>query len=226
MHNPLKAVIIITASFFLCSCNNGIDIKIEERFYQTDNGEVKIKLPEFSSDTASEFAQDVNDIYNKEISALVDAFFAKEPTGNKDSTELNADTAVTRNDGRIASVVFEGEAFTGGAHGEKFRLSKTFDFEMMQEITLDRLFSDASWKTVADNKMRSLAEQGEGDYSELWEIPTTELLNPKNFYLKDNMLVLYFPPYELSYYRLGYVEFEFEKEELAGYLSDYGREIL
>ncbi|MBQ8637283.1 MAG: DUF3298 and DUF4163 domain-containing protein [Clostridia bacterium] len=225
MHNPLKAVIIITAIFFLCSCNNGIDIKIEERFYQTDNGEVKMKLPEFSSATASEFAQNVNDIYNREVSSIIDAFFAKEPTGDKNA-ELNADSVVTRNDGRIVSVVFEGEAYMGGAHGEKFRLSKTFDFDTAQEITLDSLFADASWKMVVNNKMRSLAEEGEGDYSELWEIPTTELLNPENFYLRDNVLVLYFPPYELSYYRRGYVEFEFKKEELAGYLSDYGREVL
>lgn len=225
MYNPLKSVAIIATIFLLCSCNDGINIKIEERVYQTEEGEAKLNVPDFSSDNAAEFAEQVNDIYNKEASAIIDRFFAKKTDGNKTS-ELGADTVVERNDGRIVSVIFEGEVFTGGAHGEKFRMAKSFDFERGEEITLDKIFADSAWKTVADNKMRKLAELGEGEYSQLWEIPSTKLLEDENFYLKDNSLILYFPPYELSYYRRGYVEFEFEKEELAGYLSDYGREVL
>ncbi|MEE0943825.1 MAG: DUF3298 domain-containing protein [Clostridia bacterium] len=225
MHNPLKAVVVLVAALMLCGCNDGINVKVEERTYQTETGEAKLCVPEFSSDMSLDFIEKVNETYNKEVSALIDRFFAKKPDGDQKS-KLGADTRIMRNDGRSVSVIFEGEAFTGGAHGEKFRIAKSFDFERGEEITLDKIFADASWKVVADNKMRKLTELGEGDYSQLWEIPSTELLKKENFYLKDDALVLYFPPYELSYYRRGYVEFEFKKEELAGYLSDYGREVL
>ena len=225
MYNPLKAVAVVISAMLLCSCNDGIDINIEERSYQTDTCESKIKVPEFSCAAASEFAETVNSIYNKEISVLVDRLI----TQNADSenrTELSADTNIMLNNGRIVSTVLEGEVFSGGAHGEKFRISKTFDFAEGKEITLDSLFSDDAWKTVVNNKMQKLAELGEGEYAQLWEMPSAEKLKSENFYLKNNELILYFPPYELSYYRRGYVEFEFKKEELAGYLSEYGREVL
>lgn len=225
MYNPLKAVTIAASVLLLCACNSGIDINIEERAYQTGNCETKIKVPEFSCDTAVEFAETVNDIYNKEISAIVDRFIAQN-TNAENKTDLSADTTVMQNNGRIVSAVLEGEAFSGGAHGEKFRISKTFDFAECKEITLDSLFADDAWKTVADNKMKKLAELGEGEYAQLWEMPSVEKLKSENFYLKNNNLVIYFPPYELSYYRRGYVEFEFDKEDLAGYLSEYGREVL
>lgn len=225
MYNPLKSVVIAVSALLLCACNSGIDINIEERTYQAENCETKIKVPEFSCDTAVEFAEKVNDIYNKEISAIVDRFIAQN-TNSENKTELGADTNIMLNDGRIVSAVFEGEAFSGGAHGEKFRISKTFDFAECKEITLDSLFADDAWKTVADNKMKKLAELGEGEYAQLWGMPSVEKLKSENFYLKNNNLVLYFPPYELSYYRRGYVEFEFDKEDLAGYLSEYGREVL
>ena len=225
MYNPLKAIAVAVSALLLCACNSGIDINIEERTYQTGNCETKIKVPEFSCDTAVEFAETVNDIYNKEISVIVDRFITKN-SGSENKTELGADTNIMLNNGRIVSAVFEGEAFSGGAHGEKFRVSKTFDFAEGREITLDSLFADDAWQTVADNKMRELAELGEGEYAQLWEMPSVEKLKSENFYLKNNTLVIFFPPYELSYYRRGYVEFEFKKEDFAGYLSEYGREVL
>ncbi len=225
MYNPLKAIIAATALILLCSCSEAVEIKVEERTYQTDNAVARLNLPQFSCDTSADFAESMNNIYNNEASALMDAFFAKETQG-EEQAKLELDSTVTRNDGRIVSIVCEGEAFTGGAHGEKLRIAKTADFADGKVISLEELFDGEEWKMAADNKMQKLAQKAEGDYSELWEMPSTELLKPENFYLKDDKLVLYFPPYELSYYRRGYVEFEFEREELAGYLSEYGREVL
>ncbi|MBS7298704.1 MAG: DUF3298 and DUF4163 domain-containing protein [Eubacteriales bacterium] len=225
MYNSVRLLFGAVILSLLCSCSDGVDVKIEEKTYQTDVGEVRINVPELSCEKEQEFAENINDTYNKEVSAIVNNFLSKPPS-EKENYSLEADCEIARNDGRIVSVILEGEAFTGGAHGEKFRITKTIDFLQKKIIVLEDLFADDSWKTVIDNKMKDIAEKGEGDYSELWEMPSTKNLNSSNFYLKDGKLVLYYPPYQLSYYRRGYVEFEFDKEELSGYLSDYAREFL
>ena len=127
---------------------------------------------------------------------------------------------------RVVSVVMEGEVSGDKPHGEKLRITRTYDFGEAKTVTLPELFMDDSWQMLIDNKMRELVEGGTDGYDELWEIPTAKLLNKENFYIKDGELVIYFPPYELSYYRRGYVEFNFAPQELARVLSDYGKQIL
>lgn len=219
MYNSLKIAAAVLALSALCSCGGYPKVNVEEKVYRTENCEAIINLPEIETEKPSDFVSELNRIYNKEVSAIVDGFFGKS------NVKIEADTEITHNDGRIVSMVFEGEAFDGSVHGEKFRICKTVDLKQKKLISLDELFSGEGWKQMLNNKMKTLAET-DGDYSELWEIPSVELLKPENFYLKNNSLVLYFPPYELSYYRRGYVEFEFEADEFAGYLSDYGREII
>lgn len=226
MHNSIKIAAVMTVvAAVICACGGSYPkIKSEEKSYKTDNCEAVIKVPEIETEKVSDFVSKLNKTYNKEVSAIIDDFLSKN-NSEESTVSVNADTEVTRNDGRIVSIIFEGEAFDGGAHGEKFRICKTVDLEKEKIISVEELFESEEWKQMINNKMKILAETDD-DYSELWEIPSVELLKSENFYLKNNSIVMYFPPYELSYYRRGYVEFEFKAEEISGYLSDYGREII
>ncbi len=219
MHNFVKTVLILPL-VLLCACSNGIDIKCDKSDYATNKSDAKISLPKLKYAQNQAFADSVASELENEAKLILDDFFEKE------LPKLEADTKIVRNNGRIVSLIFEGEAETQNAHGEKFRRSKTYDFLLGKKLSLTELFEGDAWKQMADNKMKALSEKGEGEYEDLWEVATIELLNEENFYLKEGALVIYYPPYQLSYYRRGYVEFEFKKEEISGFLSDYGREIL
>ena len=219
MHNPVKLILLLPL-MLICSCSDGVTVRTEDSEYRTDTACANFSLPRFEYSPNAAYADSVNSEFDNTASAILDDFLAKE------APSLDADTEIMRNDGRIVSVILEGEVETGKAHGEKFRVARTYDFANGRAVGLEELFDGDAWKQLADNKMKALAEKGEGDYEDLWEMPSVALLSPENYYIKEKTLILYFPPYELSYYRRGYVEFEFEKEELSTYLSDYGREIL
>lgn len=220
MHNSVRLVAALAAAIaVLCSCGDGINVVFEDKEYQMNGKTAVITVPQFEME--SDFAAEINNEFEERTSLLLDNFIKSEYVTNFD---IKAEVA--HNDGRFVSVLLEGEVSGEKPHGERIRIPETLDFTDGKKVTLDELFMDDSWQTLVDNKMLQLTQAQEGDYAELWDIPSTKLLNKENFYIKDGELVLYFPPYELSYYRRGYVEFYFTAEELARVLSDYGKEII
>ena len=57
------------------------------------------------------------------------------------------------------------------------------------------------------------------EYADIWEQPVIGEEQNECFYLTDDGLVIYYPPYELSYYARGFVEFVIPYSELYGYLK-------
>ena len=219
MHNSVRLAAVLLSVCILASCGDGIKVGLESKEYQTDGKCATFTVPTFEDE--SEFASQITDEIEEKTAELLDNFIKSEFV-----SKLDINTEVTHNDGRVVSVVMEGEVSGDKPHGEKLRITRTYDFREAKTITLAELFMDDSWQMLIDNKMRELVEGGTDGYDELWEIPTAKLLNKENFYIKDGELVIYFPPYELSYYRRGYVEFNFTPQELARVLSDYGKQIL
>ncbi len=219
MHNSVRVAAVLISACILTSCGDGIEVGLEDKEYQTDGKYATITVPTFEDE--SDFSSQINDEIEEKTAELLDNFIKSEFV-----SKLDMNTEITHNDGRVVSVVMEGEVSGDKPHGEKLRIARTYDFGEAKTVTLAELFMDDSWQTLVDNKMLELAESGADGYDELWEIPTVKLLNKENFYIKDGELVIYFPPYELSYYRRGYVEFNFTAQELARVLSDYGKQIL
>ena len=219
MHNFVRLAAALVAVCVLCSCGSGINVGLEDKEYQAEGKYATVTVPTFEDE--SDFSSQINDEIEEKTAELIDNFIKSEFV-----SKLEMSTEIEHNDGRVVSVVMEGEVSGDKPHGEKMRIARTYDFEAAKTVTLAELFMDDSWQTLADNKMRDLAESGADGYDELWEIPMVKLLNKENFYIKDGELVIYFPPYELSYYRRGYVEFNFTAQELARVLSDYGKQIL
>ncbi len=219
MHNSVRLAALLIAVAVLSSCGKGIKVGFENKEYQMNDKSATITVPEF--EVESDFGATVNAEFEDTASLLLDNFIKSEYV-----SKLDVKADLPHNDGRFLSVIMEGEVSGEKPHGERIRIVKTYDFAEERAVTLDELFMDESWQTLVDNKMQQLAESQEEGYAELWEIPSTKLLNKENFYIKDGELVLFFPPYELSYYRRGYVEFYFTAQELARVLSDYGKQIL
>lgn len=226
MHNFIKAGACIFAIGMLAGCGgNGVKVDFADKTYEAGTSLVKAAVPVFESEMSQEFADSINQEYDEKIMSILDTFMAKTQALPEES-EFLFDSEVKTNNGRLVSVVSEAEVFTGGAHGEKFRISRSFDFENGKEIKLEDIFVDDSWKTIVNERMKELCESGDEEYSELWEEPSVEILNAEDFYIEGDKLVLYYPPYKLSYYRRGFVEFKFKVEELSGYMTDYIKELM
>lgn len=224
MHNFVKLAAV--GVLLLCGCSEkAVSVELAEKKYETGNSEVQAEIPHFKSKTNPDFAEKLNSEYDTRLLSMLDEFIAKTEQ-NAAHSEFKLESKVKANTGRLVSVVCEGEVYTGGAHGEKFRIAQTFDFAEGKIVNLEDIFADDSWKMMADAEMSRRILSGDDQYKELWEKPTVALLKPENFYINGNSLILYFPPYELSYYRRGFVEFELQFEELSGYLSDYMRQML
>lgn len=220
MHNPVKlaAAALSAAMLFGCS-GSGVKVNQAEKAYETGMSEAKAEIPQFECTKNREFAEIMNEEYENMILALLDEFMERTQKQTQ-KCEFDLENSVKLNNGRIVSVVCEGEAYTGGAHAEKFRMCRTMDFDEGKTLTISDVFSDDAWKQAADVKMLALAQSGEERYRDLWQQPETKDLNPENFYLKDDAVVVYFPPYELSYYRKGFVEFELKYKEFSGYMNE------
>lgn len=66
-----------------------------------------------------------------------------------------------------------------------------------------------------------MVKENPDKYSELWEKPEITNENENRFYMTDTDLVIFFPPYELSYYAKGFIEFPIPLEEINPILKDH-----
>ncbi len=218
MHNFVKVMLVIPALFLLFSCSDSVGVSFDESVYETDKISVNAILPQVECPQNPSFADSVNGEIRQIVSALSEDV-AKKASEREKKAKLEITSNVTYNDSRLVSILLECEADTGGAHPEKFRICRTYDFVGARRVLLEDVFTDEEWKKAVDAEMERRAKE-EDEYKGLWEIPSTKLLKNENFYFKDNgEIVFFFPPYDLSYYRRGFVEFEFTKEEMSGFIK-------
>lgn len=217
MHNLVKFAAAVAVGVSVCACSGGgAHIGFEEKEYEKDCIRAHMRLAMLEGE--GEFCRGINDAEQRHAQEMLDELIARGEEAGE--AELSADSFVAADNGRLVSVVTEGEAFFGGARAEKFRYCRTMDVLGEKEFELSDVFADDGWRNFADARMRELAQSGEEEYKDLWEMPSAELLGERSFYIKRNKIVFYFEPYALSYYRKGYVEFEFPLEDFLGYFSE------
>lgn len=205
-----------------CS-NNNIKVDFQESTFEAGNSIVNISTPYVECKNNINYSMEVNDELSQIQSMIVDEFTSK-ANGNNSRLDVNCD--MVYNNGSVLALLYECVSQLTNKSVEKFRISVIYDFKNCRKITLNDIFSDFEWKNYVDARMSQMVED-DNQYAELWEVPSTKILKDENFYLKNgNILVVYFPPYELSYYRRGFVEFEFKLDELSGFMSREVKEVI
>ena len=98
----------------------------------------------------------------------------------------------------------------------------TFDAlsEQPKLLELKDLFSDEGYIETINRMIDELVAEKPEEYSGLWAEPHITEETQRQFYLTDEELVIFFPPYELSYYARGFVEFPLRLTELNGKLKE------
>lgn len=208
-----------------CAVGGGVGTDIVTKEYETDYSSVKAEIIELSglADTEfeDEFNEDVEESTDSELVAFdtAAAEIADElKMGNKCVFQTSWDVKYNKND--FLSLVEERYVYMGGAHGETAWLPRNIDVAASKEIKLADLFADSGYVNTLNRLITEQVEENKDEYADLWEKPEIKDSNQTDFYIEDGSLVIFYQPYDLSYYARGFVEFHLPLEELKGYMKE------
>lgn len=217
-------VCVLILSCYACSFG-GIGTKIIKNETENEYSYISTELLEIDYKNDTEFANALNSQLSENLLGRINSFdkLANEsapniPSDSKASFTTTQD--IKYNDNDFLSVVEEENMFTGGAHGISARNSYNIDFRNKRQIYLNDLFESEGYENVLNRMIDELIQKRSEDYTELWKKPKIREEHQYNFYITDTHLVIYFQPYDLSYYARGFIEFPLSLEELRGYLKE------
>lgn len=221
MHNTLKLFILFVCFILITGCDNDEKIKyrIETIHQETDeyniNGE-KIIL-EGESEGISVFNNDVDE----EIKLWREDFLSRISNNpGEDKPQLQFKQIVQNNENGILSIVTEKYTYISGLHGNTWRTARTYDKEKDSIIRLGDLFLEKNYHKILNEKISDIIENKPDTYHDLWEMPVVDEKCENNFYLDSGNVIIFYEPYELSYYARGVVEFSIPIEEIRGYIKE------
>lgn len=196
-------------------------ISLTEKKYETDTSSVEVQIPEFKNFSDKEFEEKLNAEYNDTINKWLEDFSEKSTKNSSGSEKclFRITQTLKFNSAPFLSLVGDVYFFTEGIHGTSSRLVKNIDTVKNTELKLSDLFSDSAYETLINRKITEMLETNAEEYHDLWEKPVLSSIHQEFFYLSDDGLVIFYPPYELSYYARGFVEFCIPYSELSGYLK-------
>lgn len=213
-----------------CASNGTLKYKINKEEQETEYSTVYAEIIEISGLKDKEFQSDFNlsvaDGVNnaiKQFNALAQEAQPELPAGIKSALYITQ--SIKRNSGGIMSFVEEDYIYLGGAHGLTSWYPKTIDGtgEKTRVSKLGDLFCDKEYMAKLNVIIERMVEENSDKYSELWAKPEITDKNENRFYLTDTELVIFFPPYELSYYAKGFIEFPIPLSDLNPILNEQYR---
>ena len=204
----------------------GYDIEIKKEEQETEYASVYAEIIEFNELGNRKYQSELNMTIRQEITDAISTFDALAidasqalPQGVKSTLKITQN--VMRNTKDIVSFITEQYIYMGGAHGNTVWYPRTVYVtgENPHELTLDELFDDGYIEKL-NGIINTMVNENPDKYSELWAKPEITEQNQNRFYLTDNDLVIFFPPYELSYYAKGFIEFPIPLSDLSSILDE------
>lgn len=225
MHHSLKfalcTIIFTTIVASSCSVFNP-SVSFSEISYENEKVSVSLQMPEFKNFNNVSFAEELNNNYKAAVKKQEEDFLLKSEKSSlkDDKCVLTLVQEIKMNSCNLMSVVGEVYSYTDGIHGSSTRIVKNIDTLNGTELKLCDLFSDESYENLLNREISEILEENAEQYHDLWEKPIISSIHQNCFYFSNDGLVIFYPPYELSYYARGFVEFCIPYLELSGYLKD------
>ena len=223
----LKRVLIFGLVLIcLCGCS-AETIKTEKnvREYETDFSTVRAEIIKICGGTEDEFINQINSDIEQVVESDLIAFDSKaqeseqkQRMGNKCLLDISWDIKYNSSD--FLSTVEEKYVYTGGAHGSTMRIPRNIDMAAKREIKLADLFAEDGYANTLNRFIAELIQENPDEYKELWAKAEIKDSHQTDFYINDGNLVIFFQPYDLSYYARGFVEFPIPLKELSGYMKE------
>lgn len=220
------------AAALLCGCaSSGVSTKTSVKEYETDFSRVSAQVIEFSGMENAELENSINEQIAQSVESEIVAFdsLAQESRdnvrmGNKSVLEISWTQKYNKNG--FISVVEEKEVYTGGAHGSTAWYPKNIDIAAGKEVKLCDLFAEEGYENTLNRLIAEKISEESEKYKDLWAKAEIKNEHQTDFYIQDGKLVIFFRPYDLSYYARGFVEFPLDLEELSGYLKEEYRRLI
>ncbi len=184
---------------------------------------VDAKIPQLSGLYSSDLQESINEEFLTVTDDLLTKF-QKSSGETGELSEFSVKTSEHYNKNGIFSMVTDYEYFARSKNKNCYRLSKNIDTLNCVELDFSDLFADASYIDVINSMIEDIVASNPDKYQDLWAKP--KLSQNQRFYIDDDDIVIFYPPYELSYYERGFVEIPLPLDELSGYLTPSYREIL
>ncbi|MBQ6906813.1 MAG: DUF3298 and DUF4163 domain-containing protein [Clostridia bacterium] len=222
MHNFIKICLAFAVAFLLSACGNGIKIDTVDNSYSSDTVTANIKIPKLSGLSS----RDLENKINEEFSASTDALLEKWEKSAKETGEqslFDMTTAVPFNKNGFLSMVTDYEYFARKAHKNRFRIAKNIDNSLGLELSLSDLFDGDTYIDALNAMLNDAVSASPEKYGDIWARP--KISQNQGFYIDGENFVIFYPPYELSYYERGFVEIPLPIEELLTYMKPMYREI-
>ena len=227
-----RLFILGAAALCLCGCAvGGIRSEKGMKEYETDYSSVRAEVISFDGMEDEEFEDALNEKIEQSVESDMIAFDSEASDssenvrmGNKCIMEINWNEEYNKNG--FLSIVEEKYTYTGGAHGATVRIPRNIDVSGSKEIELKDLFENDAYVNTLNRMINELVNEHPEEYKDLWAKPEIQQSHQTDFYINDDdKLVIFFQPYELSYYARGYVEFPLSLEELGGYMKEEYRRL-
>ncbi len=225
MYNFMRKIKIVPILLLLCalaSCGKGVTIQTIDKSYSTDTIDCTAQIPQVSGLSSENLQEVVNEEYEKTIVELMNNFSeAAKKTGDKSTFET--ETGVYCNQGDFFSVVTQINWSAGSAHKNSYRIAKNINTKDCIEVKLSDMFEDDAYIDMLNSRIGEVLEKERDRYSDLWKKPT--ISQNQRYYIDGKNLVLFYPPYELSYYERGFVEIPLSLADMSGYLKPEYRKL-
>ncbi len=228
-----KAFMSLAIILLLCGCSihNAAQIEINSKQYETDISTVDAENIRFSGIKDTEFQTDLNKQLDDELASSLVAFESAAQDASPNLTMGNKAVFNNKwhekyNKNNFISMINEEYTYLGGAHGSTAWRALNVDTVKNKTLTLSDLFADSGYKETLNRMISELVLEKPDEYKDLWAKPELKDSHQNDFYIEDGNLVIYFQPYDLSYYARGFVEFPLKLEELSGYLNAEYRRLI
>lgn len=214
----LFTTVFLTAIFCGCALNK-IDVDIQTNDSENETEIIHSEIPVIKG-MSDEFCKQINAQLQEYTDSKINTFReeAANTAGEREGkAKLNITEEVKFNKKNLLSVVGEYFEYTSGMTGAVSRTAVNIDTESERRIYLCDLFNDEEYVDMLNARLEKIS--ADDKYSDIWEKPVIGEMQNESFYFSDDGLVIYYPPYELSYYARGFVEFTVPYSELYGYLK-------
>lgn len=219
----MKKFGLLPALLAVCAtvgCSDGkVKLETVDKSYFTDTVYAEVKIPRISGLSSESLSEAVNEGYEKTVTELFSSFTESAKNSGAQS-RFETNTIVHLNQNGFFSAVTQIDSTIFGSTKNSVRISENIDTVKCTEVKLSELFEDDEYIDMLNSRIDEEIKKNPDKYRELWEKPA---VSPnQRYFVNDSNLVLFYPPYELSYYERGFVEIPLPLADMSGYLkSDY-----
>lgn len=224
MHNSVGNCIFkslaVVMCVILCGCSiGGIGYKNVITEENADEYSIYMETPFISGIKEEAFGMSINNAFSEMTSLWKEDFKTRIDKNSREKAELSVVSDEKFNKNGFISIIMEKSVYTGGPHGNIWRFSQNIDLHSSRVVSLDDLFIDSQYTDFINRRMTEIAEDNPSKYSDLWQTPKINDRQKSDFYIHDGNLIIFYQPYDLSYYAKGIVDFEISVDSLRGYIK-------